>query len=170
MSRSGWGIRALVGPRAIRVWWWVVIIGVALNGVVVGYGAIWFQLFGETADRSDYLVLAGGGCRSRGGAGLRCGGSGRYARPQGCRVDRPPAGRGAGPGDLHVPEPGDRVAGGAGRLRSVGVLGEHPDASSTGTDPQPAVPHRQEDSLGALGAHSEHGEHAGEVDRVGTSK
>ncbi|MDQ3358081.1 MAG: hypothetical protein M3520_04325 [Actinomycetota bacterium] len=60
MSRSGWGIRALVGPRAIRVWWWVLIIGVALNGVVVGYGAIWFQLFGEAADRSDYLVSAGG--------------------------------------------------------------------------------------------------------------
>ncbi len=33
---------------------------VALNGVVVGYGAIWFQLFGEAADRSDYLVSAGG--------------------------------------------------------------------------------------------------------------
>ncbi len=50
----------LVGRRAIRVWWWVLIVGVALNGVVVGYGAIWFQLFGETPDRSDYLVSAGG--------------------------------------------------------------------------------------------------------------
>lgn len=52
--------RWLFGPRAIRVWWWALIVGTALNGLVVGYGAIWFQLFGERADRSDYLVSAGG--------------------------------------------------------------------------------------------------------------
>jgi hypothetical protein len=50
----------LFGHRAIRVWWWVLIVGTALNGLVVGYGAIWFQLFGERADRGDYLVSAGG--------------------------------------------------------------------------------------------------------------
>lgn len=32
----------------------------ALNGVVVGYGALWFQLFGESPDRDDYLVSMGG--------------------------------------------------------------------------------------------------------------
>ena len=31
-----------------------------LNGFVVGYGAVWFQLFGEQADRGDYLTSAGG--------------------------------------------------------------------------------------------------------------
>lgn len=32
----------------------------ALNGIAVGYGALWFQLFGESPDRDDYLVSMGG--------------------------------------------------------------------------------------------------------------
>jgi hypothetical protein len=31
-----------------------------LNALVVGWVSVWFQLFGETADREDYLVSAGG--------------------------------------------------------------------------------------------------------------
>lgn len=31
-----------------------------LNGIVVGYGVLWFQLFGEQPDREDYLVSFGG--------------------------------------------------------------------------------------------------------------
>jgi hypothetical protein len=31
----------------------------ALNGVVVGYGALWFQI-GDSANRDDYLVSSGG--------------------------------------------------------------------------------------------------------------
>ena len=30
------------------------------TGFVVGYVSVWFQLFGETADREDYLVSLGG--------------------------------------------------------------------------------------------------------------
>jgi hypothetical protein len=30
------------------------------TGFVVGYVSVWFQLFGETADREDYLVSMGG--------------------------------------------------------------------------------------------------------------
>ena len=36
------------------------VVATALNGVVVGYGAIWFQLFGDSADVEDYRVSAGG--------------------------------------------------------------------------------------------------------------
>lgn len=32
----------------------------ALNGVVVGYGALWFQFFGSSPNRDDYLVSFGG--------------------------------------------------------------------------------------------------------------
>lgn len=32
----------------------------AVNGVVVGYGALWFQFFGALPDRADYLVSMGG--------------------------------------------------------------------------------------------------------------
>ncbi|WP_093248455.1 hypothetical protein [Tessaracoccus oleiagri] len=31
-----------------------------MNGIVVGYGAVWFQLFGDSPDRDDYLVSTGG--------------------------------------------------------------------------------------------------------------
>ena len=31
-----------------------------LNGLVVGYGVLWFQLFGDQPDREDYLVSFGG--------------------------------------------------------------------------------------------------------------
>ena len=50
---AGWG-------RARRVQWRVAVVATALNGVVVGYGAVWFQLFGEQADRADHLTSAGG--------------------------------------------------------------------------------------------------------------
>ena len=44
----------------VTVCWVGAVTATALNGVVVGYGAVWFQLFGETADAEDYLVSAGG--------------------------------------------------------------------------------------------------------------
>jgi hypothetical protein len=31
-----------------------------LNGLVVGYGVLWFQLFGDRPDRDDYLMSFGG--------------------------------------------------------------------------------------------------------------
>lgn len=40
-------------------WWWASAL-TALNGFVVGAGSVWFQLFGESPDRGDYLVSAGG--------------------------------------------------------------------------------------------------------------
>lgn len=48
-----------VSPRW-RLAWWVCWVLTALNGVVVGAGSVWFQLFGESPDRGDYLVSAGG--------------------------------------------------------------------------------------------------------------
>ena len=42
------------------VGWVSAVTATAVNGVVVGYGVVWFQLFGETADAEDYLVSAGG--------------------------------------------------------------------------------------------------------------
>lgn len=50
-------------PR--RPWWtrsaWVgAVVATALNGVVVGYGVLWLQFFGETPDAEDYTVSAGG--------------------------------------------------------------------------------------------------------------
>ena len=49
-NRRAWVVAGLV----------FAVIATGLNGVVVGYGAIWFQLFGDTADAEDYLVSAGG--------------------------------------------------------------------------------------------------------------
>lgn len=47
-----------------RVWvtvgWIGAVTATALNGVLVGYGAVWLQFFGETADAEDYRVSAGG--------------------------------------------------------------------------------------------------------------
>lgn len=40
--------------------WSLGVFATILNGFVVGYGAVWFQLFGSTADASDYRVSAGG--------------------------------------------------------------------------------------------------------------
>lgn len=53
------------GAAGRRSRWWTVgwaaaLLLTALNGVVVGYGAVWFQLFGATADAEDYRVSAGG--------------------------------------------------------------------------------------------------------------
>ena len=54
----------MLTAHARHVWvtacWVGAVTATALNGVVVGYGAVWFQLFGETADAEDYLVSAGG--------------------------------------------------------------------------------------------------------------
>ena len=52
-TRSRW-------TRARRVLWVLAVVTTMLNGFVVGYGAVWFQLFGEQADRGDYLTSAGG--------------------------------------------------------------------------------------------------------------
>jgi hypothetical protein len=46
--------------RWVTIGWVVAVVATALNGLVVGYGAIWFQLFGESADAEDYQVSAGG--------------------------------------------------------------------------------------------------------------
>lgn len=40
--------------------WVFAVSATALNGFLVGYGAISFQLFGDTADAEDYAVSAGG--------------------------------------------------------------------------------------------------------------
>lgn len=54
----------MVTAHARRIWvsvgWISAIIATALNGVLVGYGAVWLQFFGETADAEDYRVSAGG--------------------------------------------------------------------------------------------------------------
>ena len=54
----------MLSAHARHVWvtacWVGAVAATALNGVVVGYGVVWFQLFGETADAEDYLVSAGG--------------------------------------------------------------------------------------------------------------
>jgi hypothetical protein len=44
----------------VAVGWVGAVAATVLNGVVVGYGAVWFQLFGDTADAEDYAVSAGG--------------------------------------------------------------------------------------------------------------
>ena len=51
---------ARFGNGWITTAWVAAVLATALNGVVVGYGAVWFQLFGESADAEDYLVSAGG--------------------------------------------------------------------------------------------------------------
>jgi hypothetical protein len=51
---------SLVRQRLWRRVWLACAVATALNGLVVGYGSVWFQLFGDSADRSDYLVSAGG--------------------------------------------------------------------------------------------------------------
>ena len=54
------------GARPPRRPWWVrtawvgAVVATALGGVVVGYGVLWLQLFGETPDAEDYTVSAGG--------------------------------------------------------------------------------------------------------------
>lgn len=49
-SRRAWVAGAWVGAVAATV----------VTGIVVGYGAVWFQLFGETADAEDFAISAGG--------------------------------------------------------------------------------------------------------------
>ena len=55
----------MAGTRArwttwVAVGWVAAVVATALNGVIVGYGAIWLQLFGDSADAEDYAVSAGG--------------------------------------------------------------------------------------------------------------
>lgn len=54
----------MVTAWARRVWvslgWISAVSATALNGVLVGYGAVWLQFFGETARAEDYRVSAGG--------------------------------------------------------------------------------------------------------------
>lgn len=51
-------------PALSTVWgtaaWTTLLLLTALNGLVVGYGVLWFQLMGSQPDRADYLVSAGG--------------------------------------------------------------------------------------------------------------
>ncbi len=60
VDRPSAGDVANAGSRRARVLWWCAVVLTAGNGVVVGAGSVWFQLFGETADRGDYLVSGGG--------------------------------------------------------------------------------------------------------------
>ena len=50
--------------RRARRWVPAAVVGCELltigTGLVVGYVSVWLQFFGETADREDYLVSAGG--------------------------------------------------------------------------------------------------------------
>lgn len=46
--------------RWVAVCWVGAVIAIVVNGVVVGYGAVWLQLFGDVADAEDYAVSAGG--------------------------------------------------------------------------------------------------------------
>jgi hypothetical protein len=46
--------------RARAVLWWSMLGLVVFTGVVVGYGSLFFQFFGDRADREDHLVSAGG--------------------------------------------------------------------------------------------------------------
>lgn len=54
----------MVTARTRRAWvtvgWISAVTATALNGVLVGYGAVWLQFFGDTADAEDYRVSAGG--------------------------------------------------------------------------------------------------------------
>lgn len=54
----------MVSAGSRRIWvavgWVSAVAATVLNGVVVGYGAVWFQLFGDTADAEDYAISAGG--------------------------------------------------------------------------------------------------------------
>jgi hypothetical protein len=58
------GVADMVGAGSRRIWvavgWVAAVAATVLNGVVVGYGAIWIQFFGATADAGDYAVSAGG--------------------------------------------------------------------------------------------------------------
>lgn len=48
-------------PRPVLVaGWWSCAVATIATGVVVGYGSVWLQFFGDTADRGDYLVSVGG--------------------------------------------------------------------------------------------------------------
>ncbi|MEO5608611.1 MAG: hypothetical protein ABIQ61_09650 [Ornithinibacter sp.] len=40
--------------------WVGAVLVTALNGALVGYGAIWLQFFGDSPDAGDYLLSAGG--------------------------------------------------------------------------------------------------------------
>lgn len=59
-SREAETVRAARLHTWAAVGWVGAVTATVLNGVVVGYGAIWFQLFGEVADVDDYAVSAGG--------------------------------------------------------------------------------------------------------------
>lgn len=53
-------MQARVPRQVVAACWVGAVVATALNGVVVGYGAIWFQLFGESPQADDYQVSAGG--------------------------------------------------------------------------------------------------------------
>ena len=59
-ARQSFALASARWMRARRVLWVLAVVATTVNGFVVGYGAVWFQLFGEQADRGDYLTSAGG--------------------------------------------------------------------------------------------------------------
>lgn len=54
----------MVSAGGRRIWvavaWVSAVTATILNGIVVGYGAIWLQVFVDTVDTDDYAVSAGG--------------------------------------------------------------------------------------------------------------
>ena len=46
--------------RWVAACWVGAVIAIVVNGVAVGYGAVWLQFFGDVADAEDYAVSAGG--------------------------------------------------------------------------------------------------------------
>lgn len=59
-SRRVETVRAARRHKWAAVGWFGAVTATVLNGILVGYGAIWFQLFGDVADVDDYAVSAGG--------------------------------------------------------------------------------------------------------------
>jgi hypothetical protein len=60
-AETGADARAGRGRRlAVTALWVLAVLATVLNGVVVGYGAIWFQLFGDGPDAADYRLSAAG--------------------------------------------------------------------------------------------------------------
>jgi hypothetical protein len=53
-------VTASTRRRWVTAGWIGAVTATAVNGVVVGYGAVWLQLFGDPADAEDYRVSAGG--------------------------------------------------------------------------------------------------------------
>ncbi len=57
--------RADAAPSTVRrlgiaTLWFLAVLATAINGVVVGYGVLWLQFFGDSPDAADYRLSAAG--------------------------------------------------------------------------------------------------------------